>query len=717
MPSPTLADVQPLTTVDIPGVELCAPGEWNDREYTADEFRQAVATAHELGNAYHAPLKLGHADGQQFLNQPDGDPAMGWVENLRLVGDRLVGDFRAVPLRIAQLIKSGGYRGRSCEFWLNARYGGKLRPFMLKAVALLGIDAPAVEGLSDITALYNTRAAYLALDQSAQATVTLLASAATKTEGGKAFRKSDYAYTPTDTPSDWKLRMTSSPGGKPDAQTVGAAAAALGKGFRGNKVSIPQSARAGVKRKLRGAWKQANPDRSDDEMPDVLKNSRGLIARILRLADDGDGADGSTGDAGQSVGTDMAGASVDDIQSAVEDALAAQFPPAKSEGEDDSESSGADGPSQNVIDWFLHDSPPYVIVSDQDVDNLWKICFTYDPTSDTATLDTPIPVKGTYTTNDSGTETGQDAGDEGYGTDGTEGDGAPDGGATTEADGEYAMARSEIAGLAALCRAEPDLPALVTLAAELPDPQTVTLAGANGQQLVKSVIAAIDKALSQLGEGAGGRPGMGFIRTALAEVKKKLGGMKFPQAQSAPQKLTREGRDVELKTLARRLGLPADATEPQIEAKLSRLTGKRESTEMPATVATLSTTVQQLRAERDEERLSRALDAATKAGRLTPPVREEMVALSKTAGVDTAIRVVEKLPVVVDLSERGRDGDAPNRLAGQLSPAALELARKHWGAAFVESLSDQRSLAEKRDALQADLEKQRTEARLSRQRA
>ena len=92
-----------------------------------------------------------------------------------------------------------------------------------------------------------------------------------KTEDGVSYPKSDYAFTPDDVPSHWKLRLTSAPGGKPDPHIVGAAVAALGKGFRGNKVEIPAEALHGVKAKVRAAWKAANPDKGSDELPEVLK--------------------------------------------------------------------------------------------------------------------------------------------------------------------------------------------------------------------------------------------------------------------------------------------------------------------------------------------------------------------------------------------------------------------------------------------------------------
>jgi hypothetical protein len=94
---------------------------------------------------------------------------------------------------------------------------------------------------------------------------------ATKTENGKAFPAKDYAYVPdADMPSTWKLRLTSTPGGSPDPQIVGAALAALGKGFRGNKVQIPEADLARVKMKVKAAWLKANPEKSKEDIPAVV---------------------------------------------------------------------------------------------------------------------------------------------------------------------------------------------------------------------------------------------------------------------------------------------------------------------------------------------------------------------------------------------------------------------------------------------------------------
>lgn len=74
----------------------------------------------------------------------------------------------------------------------------------------------------------------------------------------------DYAYVPDkETPSSWKLNIS-------DAVHTRAAVAALGKGFRGNKVSIPEADRSAVKSKVRAAYKKFFPN---NEVPEVIQAS------------------------------------------------------------------------------------------------------------------------------------------------------------------------------------------------------------------------------------------------------------------------------------------------------------------------------------------------------------------------------------------------------------------------------------------------------------
>ncbi len=49
--------------------------------------------------------------------------------------------------------------------------------------------------------------------------------------------------------------------------------AALGKGFRGQKVKIPAADLPKVKRKVLAAWRKANPGKGKEDIPPVLRSA------------------------------------------------------------------------------------------------------------------------------------------------------------------------------------------------------------------------------------------------------------------------------------------------------------------------------------------------------------------------------------------------------------------------------------------------------------
>ena len=160
-----------LKTRDLKGVELLAVGTWDGHgcpdggcEFTTKHIDQAVKADRELEGTFDAPVKLGHDDDQKLL-QTDGYPAAGWVKNLRRVGEKLIGDLVKVPEAVAKLIEAGAYRKRSVELKQDVEIDGKTYPLVLTGLALLGADLPAVEGLKDITRLYQSLA--LTLDDDA----------------------------------------------------------------------------------------------------------------------------------------------------------------------------------------------------------------------------------------------------------------------------------------------------------------------------------------------------------------------------------------------------------------------------------------------------------------------------------------------------------------------------------------------------------------------
>lgn len=164
-----------VETVDIKGVELAKVGVWaggdgRGRPTQLDISREDLAAAVEAyefalaeggASAAEVPIKLGHTMAQEVFGDlaakmEDGAPAYGWVGNLRLKGDTLVGDYLRVPAKLAGMMKSGAWRNRSIEFYRNTKWplsaSGKTFRMVMSAVAVLGATAPAVKGLADIFA-------------------------------------------------------------------------------------------------------------------------------------------------------------------------------------------------------------------------------------------------------------------------------------------------------------------------------------------------------------------------------------------------------------------------------------------------------------------------------------------------------------------------------------------------------------------------------------
>lgn len=147
--------------VTVPNVELIKTGTWNIStgtwKPTAADLESAIAATSAPG--FRRPvLKLGHID-ERF----DGEPAMGWIDNLRTTdnGETLVGDYVGVPSWLADVMASA-YPDRSIEGASNAPDAeGTVHPFVLSAVALLGVTPPGVTTLSslqDVAKLYGVMA-------------------------------------------------------------------------------------------------------------------------------------------------------------------------------------------------------------------------------------------------------------------------------------------------------------------------------------------------------------------------------------------------------------------------------------------------------------------------------------------------------------------------------------------------------------------------------
>ena len=160
--------VQVPALATIPGVDILAAGTWQlstgRQTFTRDDLAHAIDAAR--CPAVGPPIiKIGHLDKRFALKaEQDGEPALGRVTNLRLAADghKLQGDLAGMPGWLGVVAASalprrsveGKYRF-TCQI-------GHVHPFVLTALALLGVTPPGVGvlgGLDDIARLYGVTAA------------------------------------------------------------------------------------------------------------------------------------------------------------------------------------------------------------------------------------------------------------------------------------------------------------------------------------------------------------------------------------------------------------------------------------------------------------------------------------------------------------------------------------------------------------------------------
>ena len=138
-------------TFNLNGVEIFSTGVWNGDKYTQKDLDAMIKNFDEVG--FEPPVKLGHNDEQTELK--DGQPALGYIDKIYKVGTKLVADFKELPKKVYEAIKRGNYKRVSSEIFWNYKANGSTYDRVLKAVALLGAEVPAVTNLQSITGLYS----------------------------------------------------------------------------------------------------------------------------------------------------------------------------------------------------------------------------------------------------------------------------------------------------------------------------------------------------------------------------------------------------------------------------------------------------------------------------------------------------------------------------------------------------------------------------------
>tara|TARA_Y100001937_G_C7126218_1_gene335063 strand:+ start:272 stop:1759 length:1488 start_codon:yes stop_codon:yes gene_type:complete len=138
-------------TFNINGVEIFSTGVWNGDKYTKKDLEGMITNFDKTG--FEPPLKLGHNEEQPEMK--DGEPALGYVDKIYMNGNKLLADFKELPKKVYEAMKRGNYKRVSSEIYWNYKNNGSVLDRVLKAVALLGSEIPAVTNLEAIEGLYS----------------------------------------------------------------------------------------------------------------------------------------------------------------------------------------------------------------------------------------------------------------------------------------------------------------------------------------------------------------------------------------------------------------------------------------------------------------------------------------------------------------------------------------------------------------------------------
>jgi hypothetical protein len=149
-----------MTYAQMLGVELARPGSWHlasgKRDFSEQNLRDAADFFAASGQG-RIPIGFGHTD-PRF----DGDPAFGWVANVRLAHDAkgpvLLGDLVDMEEWLAAAAPRR-WPNRSVEGFANLDWNGRTYSLALTRLALLGSTPPAMPTLRSLADIREAIAA------------------------------------------------------------------------------------------------------------------------------------------------------------------------------------------------------------------------------------------------------------------------------------------------------------------------------------------------------------------------------------------------------------------------------------------------------------------------------------------------------------------------------------------------------------------------------
>jgi len=127
--------------------EIFAVGKWNGIDVTPTMLKELETNFTALGDILDVPLKFGHNDEQPLK---DGELALGWIDKVWIEGQKLFAHFKGIPKVVYDAIDKELFKNVSIEALFDVTHKGQDYGTVLTAVALLGVDMPAVNTLADL---------------------------------------------------------------------------------------------------------------------------------------------------------------------------------------------------------------------------------------------------------------------------------------------------------------------------------------------------------------------------------------------------------------------------------------------------------------------------------------------------------------------------------------------------------------------------------------
>lgn len=151
---------------NISNVEIFSTGTWHGNKtisVSENDLHTMVNSFNELTSkvaGFRPFLKLGHSEMQKFFGGETGAPSLGFVDKIWVEGNKVLANFSNVPDALVDLMSKGRYNSVSIEFLPSVNFEGSIFKNVLRAVALLGAELPAVKGLKELSATLMSEFAY-----------------------------------------------------------------------------------------------------------------------------------------------------------------------------------------------------------------------------------------------------------------------------------------------------------------------------------------------------------------------------------------------------------------------------------------------------------------------------------------------------------------------------------------------------------------------------